>query len=67
MSAEVIEEVVYVVDCGDCDYSSEFYATRSQAEQDAERHDQECSGGDPRTEREKFQDLLDELVPWVVP
>ena len=67
MSAEVIEEVVYVVDCEDCGYHSEFYETSHGAVRDAERHDQLCSGGDPRTEREKFQDLLDELVERVVP
>ena len=67
MSAEVIEEVAYVVDCEDCDYHSEFYETHGEAARDAELHDQVCSGGDPRTEREKFQDLLDELVERVVP
>lgn len=64
MTAEVFEEVAYVADCEDCDYHSEFYETKSEAEVDAEKHNEVCPGpdADTRTERERFQDALDAAV-----
>jgi hypothetical protein len=65
MSAEVYEEPAYVVDCALCGYQSEYFESRSEAERDAERHDERCDGavdGDPRTDREKYQDELDAIA-----
>ena len=65
MSAEVYSETVYVADCEDCGYESDYFESRIDAERDAERHDETCPHAeepDHRTDREKYQDELDAIV-----
>lgn len=67
MTAEVFEERVtaHYAHCDECEWDGGNEEEESDAKRAAERHNETCPYAeepDLRTEREKYQDSLDEII-----
>lgn len=67
MTTELFEERVtaYYAACDECEWYGESHLEKSDAERERKWHAEHCTEDenyDPRSDREKYQDALDEIV-----